>query len=282
MRPFILFAAIPPLHYNASEEDVMSQSGFATWKARSAVGTLATLLAALAFLLSRPSPELAGPSGPAPGAYLFLSPNTEEQLTVADALQRLQSPIQADFRSLAGAILDQLRIGVYTVRDGVGDWGDGAENSILVEFSRPADEPTLRYAAAWFGLLAEQKYVLTFRADPTGSDAVLDFDLPIQNLSALRRALDRQGISSRTLVPHSDGCHIVIFDVNRLHTAQLQRSALAWNVLIRVTPGRGLTVGDPTRIGARQLYHREIRRYEKETTRKLEPDRLPIVVRKSP
>jgi hypothetical protein len=261
------------------EEVVMSRSTPAQWRSRSAAGALAGLLVALVFLFPARTLPLANAGDERQSvAYLFLSSNTDEQLSLSQAVARLDSPVQAHFRGVVGAILDQLDVGRYRVLDGVGDWSDGVENSILVTFTPPADEATLRYAAAWFGLLADQKSVLAFVADPAGPDAVLAFDLPLRDVQVLRLVLDRHGIPCRTLLPQVNGCRVIVFDEGRRFGAVLHRLGAWHDAAIRSTAGKGFLVGETTRLEARERYQREIRCYEDRARRRLNSGQLPLLV----
>jgi hypothetical protein len=264
------------------KEVFMSRVISVTWQARLAAGVLALVLGVLTLVSPSGTLSRSGSGERDSVAYLFLSANTDERLSVAQAFDRLRSPVHAHFRGVVGAILDQLEVGRYRVVDGVGDWSDGAENSILVKFADATDENTLRYAAVWFGLLANQKSVLAFVADPAGPDAVLTLDLPTRDMQLLRNTLDRQGIPCRTLVPRAEGCHIVVFDKGRQRTAALRQLAGRQDVFVRTLIGKGFSVGETTRGRARQRYHQEIRRYEDGGSRRLRPDQLPLLAKGVP
>src|SRR4051812_29396632 len=103
-----------------------------------------TPVAAVAVLLApgrdlgRPLRESAPPFGAtapapgAPGAYQFLSPNTDEHLTLEEACRRLRSDEQRDFRRLAQDLLAAGGCTGHRALDALGDWSDGVENSIVV------------------------------------------------------------------------------------------------------------------------------------------------------
>jgi hypothetical protein len=230
---------------------------------RSAVGLL-ILVAVLAGLIvpTAPGPGVSHAASRQAGpAYLFLSPNTDENLSPAEATLRLRSPEQACFRQLAGDILRQVGAQVH-VEDAIGDWSDGVENSLLVVVPTPPDLWTLRYAAAWFGLLAEQKGVLVFRPAAGGPDELAILNVAERDLARLRRALDDHGISSRTIVRTATGQRVVILDEGRRWHRNVERLAQWYNTPVRVTTGTGACVAEESSSRARQKYRKLIAAYE--------------------
>jgi hypothetical protein len=266
------------------------------------LAALLLLLAVHPWLGSVPSAHPAG------SAYLFLSPNTEEQLTLDQARARLRSPAHQQFRDVAQGILDQVGSSEGRVFDALGDWTDGTENSLLVVVPRPherrlnrgfPDEPsgartmledasTLRYVAAWFGLLADQKSVLVFTPTPSGTDAVLEMDVPgvgerspeaSPSLNALRHGLDEQGIRVRTLVLREGGVRVVLYDKGQQQQASLERVARRFGGRLSSTPGVGFPLEESTRRRARSRFQEEIRRFENQALRpRFRPELCPVVV----
>jgi hypothetical protein len=231
---------------------------------RCAVGLLA-LAVVLAGLLV-PAPHAAPAQDGS--AYLFLSANTDENLSPAEALRRLRSNEQAVFRQLAGDILRQVGAARADVVDAVGDWSDGAENSLLAVVPVPPDLATLRYAAAWFGLLAGQKGVLAFRPGNGGPDGLATLDVPGRDLARLRQALDAHGIEARTIVPTAAGQRVVVFDEGGRWRGRLERLGRWCGVPVRVTAGTGAYVGEQSRGLARQKYRELIAAYENSPARR--------------
>ncbi len=112
---------------------------------------------------------------------------------------------------MAGDILQRLGVKDAQVHDAVGDWGDSVENSLLVVLP-DAHPKTLRCAAAWFGLVAQQKAVLAFHPDPAGTHLLSVLDLPGHDLATARRLLDKHGIRDRTILAHQGGCRVIVLE----------------------------------------------------------------------
>jgi hypothetical protein len=242
---------------------------------------LTALLAGLGLAVSAGAraPVVAPPAEAGP-AYLFLSPNRDEGVSAAEATRRLRSPDQAHFRGLAADILQQVGAGHARVLDAVGDWSDGSENSLLAVIPGRTDASTLRYAAGWFGLLAQQKGVLAFRPAAGGPDAVAVLDLPQRDLEQVRRLLDRHGIRDRTLLLCPDGHRVVVYDEGRRLRAPLERLARHPGAVVRVTAGHGEALGEADRVKARERYRAVIHAYEDHPRRpRYRPSLLPPLVR---
>ncbi len=232
----------------------MSHAGL-PYRCRSLLALVVLLAACVAIPVgSSVHPVLAGPS------YLFLSPNTDDHLSPAEASRRLASPAQFQYHQLAGDILKQLGVNDAKVHDVLGDWDDNVENSLLVVL--PAAHPqTLRCAAAWFGLVAQQKAVLAFHPDPEGNHRLTVLDLPGRNLAAVRRLLDEHGIHDRTILVHQGGCRVIVLE-SHLADPALRDAALAAHGRLHSYTGRGECLAGGTRLQARERYAEIIQAYQ--------------------
>ena len=121
-------------------------------------------------------------------------------------------------------LIDDLGLPSARVHDAIGDWAGSVENAVLVQMPASGDMATLRFAAAWLGLMCRQQAVLLFCADPAGDDrlATFDVDAPIDHV---RHQLDRHGIRERTIIARPGGCWVVVVDPGGGRQAQLGRAA---------------------------------------------------------
>jgi hypothetical protein len=216
---------------------------------------LAALLLGLGLLLPGPRGQAGRPGGP---ALLFLSPNTDGGLSLEESLKRLGSPAHERSRRLAGDILRRLSAGPAHVHDAIGDWQGGAENSLLVILPAAPDAVTLRYAAAWFGLAADQKAVLAFRPDPRGRDVLATVALPAP-LPAVRALLDRHGVRERTIRFGPGGCEVVVLDEGGRQADALRALAAEAGGLLSSRRGEGVSLIAATRAEARRRYREVLR-----------------------
>ena len=209
---------------------------------------------------------LAGPRGPrfdpVDQSYSSYSPNTEENLSFEDAYQKSQSSNQQQFRKITDHVLKQVGLKGKSY-DAIGDWIDGAENSVMQELSESPDPDTLRYASAWYGLLGNQKAVLVFHAARDGPDSTYTIDVPETDVNKVRSQLTESGVPFRTIIPNKKGVRVVVYDEKRQWRDQVARFAGLHHAAIRESLGRGEFIGGATRSAARREYRRVIDSYER-------------------
>jgi hypothetical protein len=203
-------------------------------------------------------------SGPIKKAHVFSSPNTGE-LNFPQALTASQSSGQAGFRHIALDLLGKLGIRQHQVEDAIGDWSDGAENSVAARLDEPVDPSKVQYLAAWMGLLGHQKSVLAF-IPGEGPDTLHELQTSQTDLSFLRRRLSEIGIPFRTLVPHhKEGTTIYVWDQGNKLSPNVHAAKDTFGGQISSIPGTGTLIGeDPsqTRSASRANYRSIISDFE--------------------
>jgi adenylate kinase family enzyme len=207
---------------------------------------------------------------PSPSAEMY-SPNTAE-MDFAGAIKAMHGDGQHQARSITDDIDKQLGIKGASY-DGIGDWSDGAENSVVHEMSNVNDWDELRYSAAIKGKALNQKAVLAFKADDKGKDAIHAVTLPSSNLKDIRDRLDTAGITHRTLLPDGSVTHIIIYDQDNKLSNNLALVAKQYGdikdkwegINVSSVRGTGEFVGESdTREGAAKNYDSIIQGYEKQ------------------
>lgn len=197
-------------------------------------------------------------------AVTFVSPNQQE-LSFDAALHALRSQDHQEFRQTAASVFEKLGL-PFSQEDAIGDWVDGAENSLVQSVHGDHDLNKSRLAAAWVGLLGKQKSVLHFVADPRGPDAVYHAHVPVTDLGLLRQQLDQHKIPFRTLVPSSTGTGVTLFDEGKKTRDQFMTFARLHNAPVRETSGRGEFIGGSDRASAAKVYREIIDRAEAPNT----------------
>lgn len=193
--------------------------------------------------------------------HVFASDNTDEQLDFNQAMERTRSANHKSFVKSVDQIRQKLGL-VGKSYSGVGDWVDGAEQSVMQVIDKPQDPHTLRYAAAWYGLNANQKSVLVFHPEQGGKDSTYTVSVPHTNLEQIRNSLNQAGIPFRTVIPSGSGVKVVIFDQGRGWRSRVAQFASQHNARIAETLGNGEYLGGSTRSAARAKYREVIRAYE--------------------
>jgi hypothetical protein len=200
-------------------------------------------------------------------SYTFVSPNTRENLTLAEAIRLLDSreelQLVKDIRSLS------LCLGLKpSVMKAVGSWADGAEHSTL--FHVFTDEQTVRYADARLGKLERQKTVLNFRQRASGNGRM--YVLYTRrghrrlSLASISATLDRNGVAFRTLIPTGRRLTIVyVVDLNDELRRQVAAASKQLGARLTLVKGVGEFIGDDAdRDKAREVFERVIKEFEEE------------------
>jgi hypothetical protein len=184
-------------------------------------------------------------------SFGFVSPNTKENLRFEQAEKELASPRQKEYHRYAQKLVGPRG----RVHDVLGDWADGAENSLMIEGNMSREE--LRKAVAQVGLTGEQKAVIPFAADKNGKDVMWSLELGGQtHVNAVRQALSKHGLQFRTLQKTANGLTVHVFDEG----GQMQRNILGvvkqLGGSITRTRGRGEFLGGDTRESGAREYQR--------------------------
>jgi hypothetical protein len=189
------------------------------------------------------------------------SPNTGE-MGFATALHEMHGPNQDRAHKIAQNIDDQLAMFTKS-HDGIGDWSDGAENSVITEVDEATDFDELRYNAALKGKIMNQKAVLAFKVDEKGSDAIYRMTIPNSDLETIRNDLTNAGIQHRTLIPDEHNTDVVVFDFGATADEGVAKVAEKYGTTAQKVRGTGEFVGEAdTREAAQANYDKIIQDYE--------------------
>lgn len=145
----------------------------------------------------------------------FYSPNDTE-MTFDSALAAMKGKRQGVALDVTHDVDFQLGLSGKP-RNAIGDWQDGAENSVVNEISNIHDFDELRYSAALKGKQLHQKAVLAFEEDHKGKDALFTIHIPFGEsepgggLEAIRARLDRVGLKYRTIIPGNKETTVMLF-----------------------------------------------------------------------
>jgi hypothetical protein len=155
---------------------------------------------------------------------VFVSPN-KGNLDYPTAKQRLTEEEHRAFitraTELAKAVDPEAR-----VQSGLGDWVDGAEDSVSIQFSRGTNPDDVARVAAQLGLEGEQKAVVQLVPDEKGKSTLFEVKFPEgTSLDDARQALTDSGIKDRTLLPTDEGVTAFVFDEHRELAQQMAKLA---------------------------------------------------------
>ena len=196
-------------------------------------------------------------------AFQFYSPNIEENTTFEDAKKMITSERQAWFRSITDDIDKTLGI-KGTTQNAFGDWGDGAESTVVNEITSPIDWETLRYSAALKGMIGNQKAVIPFLVKNGGKSALYVLSFPTDDLEKIRKILSDNGIQFRTInKPIKGQTKVEIFDPNKSLKKTIKNLIEKYDIKeAKKYTGQGEFLGGETRAEGLKEYKGVIRRYE--------------------
>jgi hypothetical protein len=193
--------------------------------------------------------------------YGFVSPNTQENLKLEDAIKGISSAEETKLvkQSINMGCVVRSRIRAFR---SLGSWSDGAEHSVMLRLK--SDEPTIRYVLSRLGRDARQKSILYFHPQTAGTADLYTLKprRPMRNLANLAHSLERAGIEFRTLVPVKSGTWIYIVDLKRELREKVMNAARRLRARVSTEPGNASFVGDDQPDQAKVVFDEEIRKYE--------------------
>lgn len=173
--------------------------------------------------------------------YIFASPNRSMNLSLKEAVRKLDSAEEAAIIVAAREVA--CRLGAKAkVSKSVGNWADGSENSVLIRAE--GDAASLRYADAWLGRRFGQKEVLHFIVQPSGASSMYIFRTKRHNLARLSKTLDGSGVAYRTMVRGRHGTTVYVVDISGGLRPQVETASRRLGASLTVFEGTGEFVGD--------------------------------------
>jgi len=193
--------------------------------------------------------------------YGFVSPNTKTDLKIQQAIAGMSSSDETKLLNKAINLSCVVRTRIRAFR-ALGAWSDGAEHSVLLRVK--GDEATLRYVLSRMGRDAQQKYVIYFHPNATGSVDLytLRQRTGSRNLVALSNKLERAGIPFRTIVPSNGTTVVYIIDLDRNLHSKILAAARTLRARLNSETGNAQLFGDDDREKAKITFDEEIKTYE--------------------
>src|SRR6266496_74910 len=192
----------------------------------------------------------------------FVSPNTHDNLKINEAIRNLASAEESNLIRQAGNIACRMRIRLLAVR-ALGSWSDGAEHSVLLRVD--ADEPSIRYLLSKLGQTTNQKAVLYFHHQPTGSASIYILRPPkqTQSLKTVARLMDQAVIIFSILVPTRRGALIYVVDLKGELQKKVISAARRLKAQVRTKKGNAEFIGDDSdRQKAQDVFRQAISDFE--------------------
>lgn len=132
-----------------------------------------------------------------PKAFSFVSPNVREGLTFEQARQALETPRHTGMKRNFEIVDKNLKV-QGSSKSALGDWADGAENTVFWEGRSPGRD-TLIYKEAVKALMSEQKQYIWFEVGKKGADALYEIRYKGIDPVDVKAALQDAGITFKTI-----------------------------------------------------------------------------------
>lgn len=128
--------------------------------------------------------------------FQFVSPN-KGKLNIDEAISAVKSPQQKEFRNKFEALNRADGI-TGKLHDGVGEWGDGGENTFVQHVNDSSSEKSV-YNLAKKAKVAGQTDAINFELDKTGKDELYTVTPETKDIKQMKAILDKNGIIFKTL-----------------------------------------------------------------------------------
>lgn len=174
--------------------------------------------------------------------FAFVSPN-QGSMTRKEAAEALGGLEHEKSKAFQHKVAQFFAPRKSMATDAVGDWADGAENTVVTEFHKEVPYEDIRTAAAIMGAANNQKAVIPFKSDATGESILHDFTIPNKTLDEAAGILGKNGVENRTLIEVKDGVRVLVFDESGTATDSLRKFTQENNYDHTATIGRGEFLG---------------------------------------
>ena len=190
---------------------------------------------------------------------IMVSPNTKEDMTFPQAVAEKDSPKHAEAVKMAKSIIEKQKM-TAEMESGVGDWEDGAEDSIIMKV-KGEDFEQIKYTASKLGSKLQQKAVIAFEEKNNGTDILHKITSQL-GMGEVRKVLTENGIKFRTLVGNEKKTNVTILDQGASLLTKVSNILGALNATAISVRGVGEFIGGDTRADGERAYQENIRSYE--------------------
>lgn len=190
---------------------------------------------------------------------IMVSPNTKEDMTFPQAVAEKDSPKHAEAVKMAKSIIEKQKM-TAEMESGVGDWEDGAEDSIIMKV-KGQDFEQIKYTASKLGSKLQQKAVIAFEEKNNGTDILHKITSQL-GMGEVRKVLTENGIKFRTLVGNEKKTNVTILDQGASLLTKVSNILGVLNATAISVRGVGEFIGGDTRADGERAYQENIRSYE--------------------
>ena len=208
--------------------------------------------------------------------FVAVSPNDwDAEMSFDEAAESIRSEKHQTSHAIADDVFDEMGL-EHTTHDALGDWTDGAEDSLFIEVESPESLEKLKYTASLTGKFFNQKGSLSFIADEKGPDSFYKVTIPVEkgDINAIRSTLDKLKLEFRTLVPGPTGTMVVIYDEGTTLGESVSKFGKQYEQDIEAYKGTGELTGSwDSRQEGIAAYNQQIGAWERKDKLRYTPKR---------
>jgi hypothetical protein len=130
-------------------------------------------------------------------SMLFVSPQVKTGLNFDQAIQELNSPGHLQAKQLFDNIDQQIGINIKS-EDAAGDWGDGSENTFILDGENISKDDLL-YSGSLKSTYQKQKQFIWFKENATGADELFRINTSGINNKIIKDVFDKNGLKYKTM-----------------------------------------------------------------------------------
>ena len=193
-------------------------------------------------------------------AVIFISPNTEENLTLNQEVAKLKANEESALMKEEKTVACKLGRR-FIIHKAIGNWSDGAENSTVV-WGRITKAES-RYTGSWLGRFARQKAVLYFNQQANGKATLYVLTFPLRyELPKLSSIMDQERVEFRTFVPFHHRVVVYVVDLEDELGPKVTAAVTRLRARMKKLRGNAEFIGGDSRERAQEVFTNEINNYE--------------------
>ena len=198
-------------------------------------------------------------------SFLFVSPNTRENMSDESAAESLGSFEQSNFLAVANYLAARICARPH-VRSAEGIYAGQAENSGTIT-GCPSIQA--RYLGELLARYSHQKSLLIFDPSENGGEHLFVISVSAERPEEVIQGLRRSGINGATVAIQDQLLQVYIWATDNSQNTVIHAFAEIEHSALQDIPGKGTLIGNDDRSAAQKLFDQRIRAYERAHHRSL-------------
>lgn len=203
-------------------------------------------------------------------SFIFVSPNTRDHMTDAEAFAAQNSFEQRNFLAVAKYLgrrvckeVPSADAGAAAVKVFGGEGLDGHDTENMAMIAGCGNERSV-YLAELMARYGRQKWVLVFSAMPNAAEQLVVITLPAMLQEEAVNQMHKHNLVEGTVIAEGNGSRIYIWLQDHSQDAQIHALSEENQGSIQVVTGRGQLIGDDDRARAQRIFDKALHAYERQ------------------